>query len=312
MKPVSSKILFQQCYGSYAIAAVNVFNMEQVHGLFAAAQFCASPIIVQITPVAREYAYPKMLLNMICAAAEIYNEVLYSIHLDHGNESHVFDAIEQGYNSVMMDASNSEFAENVSRTKAVVDKAHAKGIAVEAELGVLSGVEDEIVIDESSSKYTNPAQALEFVQLTNCDSLAVAVGTSHGAYKFSSKQGLQFDVLKEIQAKLPNFPLVLHGASNVRKEDITSINETGGMLADNAIGVSDEELMRSIRFGVCKVNIATDLRLLWAKVYRRFFYEYPDKFDPVIPGRKYMEEYKEFMCSRFEVLGSIGKSASFK
>ena len=312
MQAISTKILFNHCYDKYAIAAVNVFTMEQVHGLFAAAQGCQSPVIVQITPVARNYAHTKMMMAMVNAVADIYNDVMYAVHLDHGNEEHAFAAINEGYTSVMIDASHSAFDENVARTKAVVEKAHPKNIAVEAELGILSGVEDDISVDESMSKYTNPQQAWEFVQLTGCDSLAVAVGTSHGAYKFSGKQGLQFSVLKEIQQKLPQFPLVLHGASNVRTEDVKSINATGGRLAENATGVSDEELIQSIQYGVCKVNIATDLRLLWTKVHRDFFYEYPEKFDPIIPGKKYIEELKLLLRNKFEVVGSTGKSTSIK
>ncbi|MFT3845860.1 MAG: class II fructose-bisphosphate aldolase [Lacibacter sp.] len=312
MQAVSSKILFSQCYSNYSIAAVNVFTMEQVHGVFAAAQQYQSPVIVQITPVARNYAHTKMMLAMVIAAAEIYSDVVFAIHLDHGNEEHAFAAINEGYTSVMIDASHSEFEENVARTKAVVEKAHAKNIVVEAELGILSGVEDDISVDESMSRYTSPAQAAEFVQLTNCDSLAVAAGTSHGAYKFSGQQGMQFQVLKSIQQKLPQFPLVLHGASNVRQEDVASINAHGGKLAANASGVSDEELKKTIQYGVCKVNIATDLRLLWTKVHREFFYNEPEKFDPIIPGKKYIEEIKILLANKFEVLGSTGKASTIK
>ncbi len=312
MQAVSTKILFNQCYSNYAIAAVNVFTMEQVHGVFAAAQQYQSPVIVQITPVARNYAHTKMMLAMVHAAAEVYSDVVFAIHLDHGNEEHAFAAINEGYTSVMIDASHSEFEENVARTKAVVEKAHAKNIVVEAELGILSGVEDDISVDESMSRYTSPAQAAEFVQLTNCDSLAVAAGTSHGAYKFSGQQGMRFHVLKSIQQKLPQFPLVLHGASNVRQEDVASINAHGGKLAANASGVSDEELKKTIQYGVCKVNIATDLRLLWTKVHREFFYNEPEKFDPIIPGKKYIEEIKILLANKFEVLGSTGKASAIK
>lgn len=312
MQAVSTNILFNHCYGNYAVAAVNVFTMEQVHGVFAAAKQYQSPVIVQVTPVARNYAHTKMMMAMIAAAAEIYHDVVYAIHLDHGNEDHAFAAIHEGFTSVMIDASHSEFEENVSRTKAVVEKAHAKNIMVEAELGILSGVEDDISVDESMSRYTSPEQAAEFVQLTGCDSLAVAVGTSHGAYKFSGKQGLQFQVLKSIQQRLPHFPLVLHGASNVRQSDVASINAHGGKLAENASGVSDEELKQSVQYGVCKVNIATDLRLLWTKVHREFFYNEPEKFDPIIPGKKYIEEIKQLLGNKFEILGSAGKTSTIK
>ncbi len=308
MKSVSTSILFEQCYGKYAIAAVNVFNMEQVHGLFAAAQDSATPIIVQITPAARNYAHPAMLMAMIEAAANIYPGVVHAIHLDHGNEEHAYPAIEAGYNSVMIDASHDAFETNIGRTKAVVEKAHAKDIMVEAELGVLSGVEDDLDIDASKAKYTDPAQARQFVEMSGCDSLAVAVGTSHGAYKFSGNQGLQFEVLEKIQQQLPGFPLVLHGASMVNRLDVEAINRLGGKLQHSASGVSTADLERAISLGVCKVNIATDLRLLWARVYREFFHNQPDQFDPVIPGKEYMKAYKELMIERFELLGCIGKA----
>ena len=300
------------CYGNYTIAAVNVFTMEQVHGLFAAAQRSATPIIVQLTPAARNYAHPEMLMAMIQAAAKIYPETIFAIHLDHGVEAHAFDAIESGYNSVMIDASHDDFETNIKRTKAVVEAAHKKNVVVESELGILSGVEDDLDIDESLAKYTNPAQAKEFVERTGCDSLAVAVGTSHGAYKFSGGHGLQFNVLEKIQQELPGFPLVLHGSSSVNKKDIIEINKFGGSLMENASGVTDEEIKKAIHYGICKVNIATDLRLLWTKVHRKFFAEQPELFDPVIPGKEYMKAYEEFMIERFEVLGSKGKSNSIK
>lgn len=310
MNPVSPKILYKHCYGKYAIAAVNVFTMEQVHGLFSAAQETATPIIVQLTPAARNYAHPEMLMAMVRAAANIYPRTMFAIHLDHGVEEHIDDAINDAYTSVMIDASHDDFATNIKRTRAVVEKAHSKNIVVEAELGVLSGVEDDLSIEESHARYTDPLQAKEFVQLTGCDSLAVAVGTSHGAYKFSGGKGLQFQVLEKIQQQLPAYPLVLHGSSKINPDDVHSINQYGGKLLQNASGVTDDELKKAIAYGICKVNIATDLRLLWAKVHRRFFHEHPEAFDPVIPGRDYMKAYKEFMIERFEILGSKGKISS--
>lgn len=284
--------------------------MEQVHGLFSAAQETSTPIIVQITPAARNYAHPKMIMSMIHAASSIYPEALFAIHLDHGTEEHINEAINDTYTSVMIDASHDDFITNVNRTKAVVNKAHLKNIMVEAELGVLSGVEDDMEVDTARARYTDPGQAKEFVARTGCDSLAVAVGTSHGAYKFSGGQGLQFPVLREIQAQLPNFPLVLHGSSKVNAEDVQAINRYGGSLQENASGVTDEELKKAISYGICKVNIATDLRLLWTKVHRKFFFEHPEAFDPVVPGKEYMKAYKEFMIERFEVLGSKGKTST--
>lgn len=307
---VQTSKLFDHCYGQYAIAAVNVFTMEQVHGLFAAAAQADSPVIVQITPASRNYAHPQMLSSMIRAAASIYPKVVYSLHLDHGVEEHIYDAITEGYSSVMIDASHDDFEINVKRTKDIVDRAHRAGIGVEAELGVLQGVEDDLEVEDAKAFYTNPKQAKEFVVKTGCDSLAVAVGTSHGAYKFSGGKGLQFHILEAIQQELPGYPLVLHGSSAVNKKDVEEINRCGGKLAENASGVSDEELEKAIRYGVCKVNIATDLRLLWAKIHRTFFHEQPELFDPVVPGRTYMKAYKEFMLERFEVLGAAGKASS--
>ena len=309
---VSPSLLYKHCYGQYAIAAVNVFTMEQVHGLFAAAQKAQAPIIVQLTPAARNYATPTMLMAMIDAAAVIYPEVVYAVHLDHGTEPHAFDAIENGYTSVMIDASHDEFEMNISRTKSVVEKAHAKGVVVEAELGVLSGVEDDMSIDDKDALYTNPKQAREFVERSGCDSLAIAVGTSHGAYKFSGGQGLQFHILDAIQQALPLYPLVLHGSSLVDKKEVALINQYGGNLQEDAAGVTDAELQKAIAYGICKVNIATDLRLLWTRVHREFFSVSPELFDPVVPGKKYMEAYQVFMCSRFDVLGASGKSLDFK
>lgn len=309
---VSPEIFYKHCYGKYAIAAVNVFTMEQVLALFAAANKSQSPVIVQITPVARNYATPAMLMGMIQSAAFIYPEVLYAIHLDHGTEPHAFDAIENGYTSVMIDASHDSFEQNIIRTKAVVEKAHTKNIVVETELGVLSGVEDDMNVEDKNALYTNPKQAKEFAEQTGCDSLAVAVGTSHGAYKFSGGKGLQFHILQKIQNELPGFPLVLHGSSLIDKNEVALINKYGGCLKENASGVTDDELQKAIGYGICKVNIATDLRLLWTRVHREFFTNSPELFDPVIPGKKYMEAYQEFICKRFDVLGSSKKSLIIK
>ena len=309
----SPKIFYTHCYGKYAIPAVNIFTMEQVHGLFSAAEKAAAPFIIKMTPVARNYANSSMLLAMIDAAANIYPKAVYTIHLDHGNEEHAFDAIASNkYNSVMIDASHDPFDLNVKRTKSVVFKAHQNNVLVEAELGVLSGVEDDISIDESSAKYTQPAEVEQFVYETNCDSLAVAVGTSHGAYKFSGGQGIQFQILKEIQERLPNFPIVLHGGSAVNKEEIVKINENGGVLNEGAAGVSPEEIVKSIALGVCKINIATDLRLIWTRVHREFFKNTPEQFDPIVPGKSYMEAYEKFMLEKFELLGATGKSSQLK
>ena len=304
--------LFKKCYSKYAIPAVNVFTMEQVHGLFRAGEKANAPFIVQITPVARNYANPHMLSGMITAAAKIYPKAKYTIHLDHGEESHIYKAIESGfYNSIMIDASHDYFEKNVTRTKAVIEKAKVKDIFVEAELGILSGVEDDITVDEKMARYTHPEEALEFVKLTQCDSLAVAVGTSHGAYKFSGGQGIQFDILQKIQKLLPEFPLVLHGGSSINLDDIRKINNNGGKLNEMAAGVNDDDIIRSISFGICKINIATDTRILWTRVHREFFKEEPDQFDPIIPGKQYMEEYERFMVEKFDLLKATGRATQF-
>lgn len=310
---VSPKILFNHCYGRYGIAAVNVFTMEQIHGLFRAAEKCGAPFIVQTTPVARDYAHSKMLLAMIKAASAIYSKTVFAVHLDHGNEAHIQKALkEEGYSSVMIDASHDSFEENVKRTKSVVQQAHAKQIFVEAELGVLSGVEDDLVVDEGKSFFTRPEEVQEFVQQTGCDSLAIAVGTSHGAYKFSGGAGLQFDILNEIQRRLPEYPLVLHGGSAVSLEEVQRVNAAGGDMKMNASGVEDVQLQKAIGYGICKINIATDARILWARVHREFFKNSPDLFDPIIPGKTYMEEFEKFMIGKFELLGAAGKAEAIK
>ena len=310
---VSTTTLFDKCYGKFAIGALNIWSMEQVLALFSAGEKSSSPFIVQMTPVARNYANGRMLSAMIREAAKIYPNAVFATHIDHGNEEHIIDAIETGdFTSVMIDASHDPFDQNVARTKKIVSLAHAKDIAVEAELGVLSGVEDDLSVDDKHALYTQPEEVEAFVKQTNCDSLAVAVGTSHGAYKFSGGQGLQFDILKEIQEKLPNFPLVLHGGSEVNLDEINRINEAQGKIGVSAKGVATDEVVKSIQYGVCKVNIATDSRLIWTRVHREFFRDSPDLFDPILPGRTFMEELEKFMIQKFELLGSAGKSNLIK
>ncbi|WP_025762135.1 class II fructose-bisphosphate aldolase [Dyadobacter tibetensis] len=305
---LTTQQLFQKCYGRYALAAVNVFFMEEVLALFSAAQKARSPFIVQTTPFARDYAQPEMLLAMIDAASRIYPETVYAVHLDHGYENHIVRAVASGgYSSVMIDASHDPYAQNVERTKSMVELAHAKGISVEAELGVLAGVEDDLTVGASQSFYTDPQQVADFVSATHCDSLAVAVGTSHGAYKFSGKQGLQLQILKDIQTRLPGFPLVLHGGSQVDAQVIARINAAGGNLGTEARGVQEQEIRAAIPLGVCKINIATDTRLLWTMVTREFFQNKPEEFAPTTPGRTLMETYEDFMLRKFDLLGSSGK-----
>jgi fructose-bisphosphate aldolase class II len=310
---VSASELFKKCYGRYGIAAINIWCMEQALALFSAAQKANAPFIVQTTPVARNYANAEMLLAMIYTAAKIYPKTVFSVHLDHGNLEHAFHCIDSGgYTSVMIDASHEPFMKNISITNEVVQKAHLKNISVEAELGVLSGIEDDLNVDEKLKKFTQPSEVEEFVKRTCCDSLAIAIGTSHGAYKFSGKQGLQFDILKDIQKRLPGFPLVLHGGSAVNLSEIERINAAGGQLGSDAKGVSDEELLKAIELGVCKINIATDARLIWTRVHREFFKLSPAQFDPIIPGKTFMNELEKFNLEKFELLGAVGKASELK
>jgi fructose-bisphosphate aldolase, class II len=297
--------LYHRAYGNYGIGAFNVFNAEQVHGVFRGASQAKAPIIIQLTPVAREYMNPKMLEGILSAAQSIYPEVTFTVHLDHGNYNHCVSAIESGvYNSIMIDASHEAFDENIRITREIADRAHQKGIAVEAELGILAGVEDDLSIDEKHARYTNPQQAQEFVQRSGCDSLAVAVGTSHGAYKFSGGQGLQLAIIQEIQQLLPRFPLVLHGASAVPLEEVRKINLAGGKINEDAKGADDVELLEAISYGICKVNIATDMRLIWTRIHREFFRDTPELFDMVIPGRLYMNALEAFVAQKCTFLKS--------
>lgn len=309
---LSTKELYKHCYGSYAIPAVNVAFMEQILALFAAASEADAPVIVQTTPLQRDYAGPVMLQSMITAASAIYPEVVFVAHIDHGDIEHVEHAIASDhYTSVMIDASHEPFEENVRITSDIVRIAAPKQITVEAELGVLSGVEDNLTISEESAYYTNPEHVETFVRRTRCDSLAIAVGTSHGAYKFSGGQGIQFHILEEIQKRLPGFPLVLHGGSAVDPEEIRRINAAGGSIAPHAKGVAPDELRESIRYGICKINLATDLRILWTRVVREHFIENPGAFRPIEVGKKYMDAYKELMIQKFELFNAAGQASKF-
>jgi fructose-bisphosphate aldolase, class II len=300
---VKTPDIFSQAYGKYAIAAFNVFNAEQVHGVFAGAQRAGVPVIVQITPAARRYMSPEFLEGMIRAGEILHPEVVFAVHLDHGDTEHCMSAIASGfYGSVMIDASHEDFERNVAVTKAVVDKAHPAGIAVEAELGVLSGVEDDKSVSSGSSRFTDPDQAAEFVERTGCDSLAVAVGTSHGAYKFKGEGALHIGTLRRIQEILPRYPLVLHGASSVPQDEVERINKAGGKLNAGARGIDVDDLRNAIGLGVAKVNVATDLRLIWTRVCREFFNDTPELFDPVVPGKRYMEEVSSLVARKCQIL----------
>ena len=302
--------LMKAGYGQYALGAFNVCNMEQIHGLFRGAAQAKAPIIVQFTRVIRSYANPRMLEGMLQAAAANCPDVVFSVHLDHGDEASCEEAIQTGwYTSVMIDASHHPFEQNVSITRRIVEHAHARGIAVEAELGQLKGIEDGMEVSARDAILTDPAQAEQFVNRTQCDSLAVAIGTSHGAYKFAGKQRLHLDRLAEIHQRLPGVPLVLHGGSAVPKSEIERINGAGGQLDQSASGVSENEIAQAIALGVAKVNIGTDGRLIWTRVHREFFQQSPKEFDFIAPGRVYINEFAAFVAAKCERLSSAGKAA---
>ena len=307
---VATLDLLKAAHGQYALGAFNVCNLEQIQGLFRGAAKARAPIIVQFTRVIRNYAHPRMLEEMLQGAEAVYPDAIFSVHLDHGDEMGCSEAIESGhYSSVMIDASHSPFEENVTVTRRVVEKAHARGIAVEAELGLLKGIEDDMTVSAQDAILTDPAQAEEFVRRTQCDSLAVAIGTSHGAYKFSGQQRLHFDRLAEIQKRLPGFPLVLHGGSAVPLKEVERINAAGGDLDTSASGVSENELAQAISLGVTKVNIGTDGRLIWTRVHREFFKSSPNEFDFMASGKIYMEEFSAFVAQKSEKLRAAGKAS---
>jgi fructose-bisphosphate aldolase class II len=304
---VTTKELFKAAYGKYAIGAYNINNLEQAMGLFRGNVESAAPFIIQISKGARSYTHKLMLEGLIRSADQVFPEAIFAVHLDHGDEDTCYDCINSGfYSSVMIDASAEPFEKNVEITKRVVDAAHAKGIVVEAELGQLGGVEEHVAVDEANAKLTDPAQAQEFVQLTGCDSLACAIGTSHGAFKFSGSQGLHFEVLDAIQKLLPGFPLVMHGSSSVPQDEVARINEAGGNLK-GAKGVDDNQFLQAAKLGVTKINIDTDGRLVWTRVHREYFKENPENFDLRPVGKVFMTEYARFIAAKNVKLGSAGQ-----
>lgn len=303
---VTTKQLFEQAYGKYAIGAYNINNAEQVMGLFRGSIQSQAPFILQISRGARSYTDKLLLEYMIRAADEIFPEAIFAVHLDHGDEQTCYDAIESRfYSSVMIDASRFPFEENVAITKRVVERAHERGISVEAELGQLGGVEEDISVAEEKVHLTDPEQAATFIERTGCDSLACAIGTSHGAFKFSGAQSLHFEIVEAIQKLVPGFPLVLHGSSSVPQEEVERINAAGGALR-GAKGVDPEQYLPAARLGVCKINIDTDGRLVWTRVHREYFRDHPEEFDFRPIGKVFMEEYARFIASRNELLGSAG------
>jgi fructose-bisphosphate aldolase, class II len=304
---VTTKKLFEAAYGKYAIGAYNINNLEQTMGLFRGNLKSQAPFIIQISKGARAYTHKLMLEGLIRSANEIFPEAIFAVHLDHGDEETCYDCIESGfYSSVMIDASHEDFETNIAITKRVVDAAHAKGIVVEAELGQLGGVEEHVAVSEADAKLTDPNQAKEFVSRTGVDSLACAIGTSHGAFKFSGKQGLRFDVLAEIQDRLPGFPLVMHGSSSVPQEEVERINAAGGQL-QGAKGVDANQFKRAAELGVTKINIDTDGRLVWTRVHREYFLEHPEVFDLRPIGKVFMSAYADFIAAKNEKLGSAGQ-----
>ena len=303
---VTTKQLFAAAYGKYAIGAYNINNLEQTMGLFRGSMDSQAPFIIQISKGARSFTHKTMLEGLIRAADQVFPEAIFAVHLDHGDETTCYDCIQSGfYSSVMIDASSQPFDENIAITRRVVDAAHAKGIVVEAELGQLGGVEEHVKVDEANAKLTDPNQAREFVERSGCDSLACAIGTSHGAFKFSGSQGLHFEVLEQIQERLPGFPLVMHGSSSVPQDEVARINAAGGNLK-GAKGVNEDEFRRAAQLGVTKVNIDTDGRLVWTRVHREFFRDFPEKFDLRDPGKIFMAEYAKFIAHKNEKLGSAG------
>ena len=320
MPLVTSTEMFKKAYeGGYAIGAFNVNNMEIIQGITEAAKECNSPIILQVSKGARAYANRTYLVKLV-EAAIIETGLPIVLHLDHGDTFETCKScIDDGFTSVMIDASSKPFEENIEITRKVVEYAHAHGVVVEAELGTLAGVEDEVVVSDEDSSYTRPEDVEEFVRRTGCDSLAIAIGTSHGAYKFKPEQctrneegilvppPLRFDILEEVSKRLPGFPIVLHGSSSVPQEYVKMINENGGNMPD-AVGVPEEQLRKAASMAVCKINIDSDLRLAMTGTIRKYFNDHPADFDP----RQYLKparaNIKELVKHKIvDVLGSNDK-----
>lgn len=312
MPLVNTKEMFKKAYeGGYAVGAFNVNNMEIVQGITEACQELNAPVILQVSAGARKYANHTYLVKLIEAAVKVNPDIPIALHLDHGADFEICKScIDGGFTSVMIDASKYPFQENIEITKKVVEYAHAHGVVVEAELGKLAGIEDDVNVSAEDSSYTQPEEVEEFVSKTGVDSLAIAIGTSHGAFKFKpgTKPQLRFDILHEIEKKIPGFPIVLHGASSVPQEYVKIINEHGGALKD-AIGVPEEQLREAARSAVCKINIDSDLRLGLTAGIRQVMFEHPDYFDP----RQYLtvarQNVKDVVAHKIkDVLGSEGKA----
>ena len=304
MPLVSTKEMFEKAYqGGYAIGAFNVNNMEIVQGITEAAKLENSPVILQVSAGARKYAKHNYLI--------LETGLPIALHLDHGEDFEICKAcIDGGFSSVMIDGSKHSFEENIAVTKQVADYAHAHGVVVEGELGKLAGIEDAVNVSEEDAQFTNPAEVEEFVSRTGVDSLAIAIGTSHGAYKFKpgQKPRLRFDILEEVSRRLPGFPIVLHGASSVPQEYVQTVNQYGGSMPD-AIGIPEEMLRQAASMAVCKINIDSDLRLCMTAAVRKHLAEHPDHFDP----RQYLADGRDAIRDIVrhkihDVLGSTGKA----
>ena len=293
MALVTTTEMFKKAYdGGYAVGAFNVNNMEIVQGITEAAQELKAPLILQVSKGARAYANHTYLVKLVEAAVIECPDIPIALHLDHGPDFETCKAcIDGGFTSVMIDASSKPFAENIEITKKVVEYAHDHGVVVEAELGTLAGIEDDVKVASDAASYTRPEEVEEFVSKTGCDSLAIAIGTSHGAYKFTAAQctrnekgilvppPLRFDVLEEVSKRLPGFPIVLHGSSSVPQDFVKTINEHGGKMPD-AVGIPEEQLRHGGELSVCKINIDSDLRLAMTATIRQYFDEHPGDFDP--------------------------------
>jgi fructose-bisphosphate aldolase class II len=309
MPLVTTKEMFKKAYeGGYAIGAFNVNNMEIVQGITEAAKGANAPLILQVSSGARKYANHTYLMKLI-EAAIAETGLPIAVHLDHGDTFELCKScIDGGFTSVMIDGSHHSFEENIKLTKQVVDYAHPRGVVVEAELGRLAGIEDAVNVSETDAAFTDPNEVEEFVHRTGVDSLAIAIGTSHGAYKFKGEAKLRFDILEEIQKRLPGFPIVLHGASSVIPEYVETINKYGGQMP-GAKGVPEDMLRKAASMAVCKINIDSDLRLAMTSTIRKMFAENPSEFDP----RKYLgparSEIKKLVLHKLHnVLGCAGKA----
>ena len=312
MAIVTTKEMFQKAYaGGYAVGAFNVNNMEIIQGITEAAGELKAPVILQVSKGARSYANHTYLVKLVEAAAQENPDIPIALHLDHGDSFELCKScIDGGFTSVMIDASSKPFAENIELTRKVVEYAHDHGAVVEAELGTLAGVEDDVVVEHGAEMFTRPEEVEEFVSKTGCDSLAIAIGTSHGAYKFKpgTKPQLRFDVLEECAKRLPGFPIVLHGASSVPQNFVEEINKFGGAMP-GAIGIPEEQLAQAAKLAVCKINIDSDIRLAMTASVRKYMAEHPDHFDPRQWLKPARQAVKDMVTHKIvNVLGCNGKA----